>query len=222
MRRLAIADIHGCACTFRKLVEEELNVSAKDQLYLLGDYINKGPDSKGVLDYLFHLQSAYPHIEILRGNHDQLMLDARKDNEHYEKWKSQGGDATLQSFGVSSPGQIPENYYDLLQSLKYWEETDDFMLVHAGFDFREKDIFDHREAMLTIREMHVKKEMINGKRLVHGHVPQSLVSFTSKLSYQWDEISIDTGCVYTDRQGMGYLTALDLDTLESTHLKNID
>ena len=68
MSRYATTDLHGCLHTFRRLVEEKLRLTRQDELYLLGDYVNKGPDSRGVLDYLMQLQAAGYHVRCLRGN----------------------------------------------------------------------------------------------------------------------------------------------------------
>jgi serine/threonine protein phosphatase 1 len=73
-RRFAATDIHGCLKTFRHLVEIELCLRTTDTLYLLGDYVNKGPNSAGVLDYIVQLQAAGFQVHCLRGNHEQELL----------------------------------------------------------------------------------------------------------------------------------------------------
>ena len=135
MSRYATTDIHGCLHTFRRLVEEELHLTFADELYLLGDYVNKGPDSKGVLDYLMQLQADGYRVHCLRGNHDQALLD---DAAHRHRWgwlSLPGRQPTLRSFGVRRASDIPLCYLTWLDALPYEIELPDFVLVHAGYNF---------------------------------------------------------------------------------------
>jgi serine/threonine protein phosphatase 1 len=103
MARYAIGDIHGCARTFKKLVEEVIKFTTADTLYLLGDYIDRGPCSKGVLDYLLQIRDLGYNFRPIRGNHEQLLLDALTDTEARQIWYGNGGWATMHEFGSDMP-----------------------------------------------------------------------------------------------------------------------
>ena len=135
-RRFAATDLHGCLRTFRYLVEEELQLRPDDHLYLLGDYVNKGPDSAGVLDYLMQLQATGYQVQCLRGNHDQKLLDTIFSRGDGDMWRTPAEQAmTLASFGVARPSQIAPRYVQWLAALPLQLELPDFLLVHAGFNF---------------------------------------------------------------------------------------
>ncbi|WP_190300385.1 metallophosphoesterase family protein [Rufibacter hautae] len=219
MNRYAISDIHGCSKTFRYMVEQELKLKTYDKLYLLGDYIDRGPDSKGVIDFILELREANFQVITLCGNHEDLMLDARKDPEYPEMWLLNGGIETLKSFETLSLEDIPDKYWQFLDQLQMYVELDDYLLVHAGFDFSHDYPFDDTYAMLWIRDFEPDLKMMGGRRIVHGHTPTYLTEIAASVKKPVsDVINIDGGCVFTSR--LGYLTALNLDTLELHSLKN--
>ena len=97
MRRFAISDIHGCIKTFKTLVDR-IEFSKEDTLYLLGDYIDRGPDSKGVIDHIWKIQEEGYRVHCLRGNHEQMLLEELKNI----KFWYQGEPAMLKSFNAKS------------------------------------------------------------------------------------------------------------------------
>ncbi len=210
-RRIAISDIHGCHRTFDKLIFEILGAEQKDTLFLLGDYINKGPGSKEVLDTVFQLKKTGFAIICLRGNHEQYLIDALFDPEKEMYFLSRGGIETLQSFGVNSVRDIPDRYLDFLCNLPFYHELDDYMLVHAGLDFSVEHLFDNEDAMLNIREMNVDETRIAGRKIIHGHVPTAVEQIADGLDFSNGHVSIDGGCVYNHIHSLGNLTALELD-----------
>jgi serine/threonine protein phosphatase 1 len=219
MRRFAISDIHGCCKTFRYLVEEELKLKTNDKLYLLGDYIDRGPDSKGVIDFILELREKDFQVTTLCGNHEDMLLDARDTSAYVENWLFNGGVAALKSFGVETLYGIPAKYWKFLDELELYVELEDYLLVHAGFDFSHDYPFEDRESMLWIRDFEVDQEVLGSRKIVHGHTPINLNVITASLKAPVsDVINIDGGCVFT-RQ-LGYLTALNLDTLELHAIKN--
>ncbi|RZL06272.1 MAG: serine/threonine protein phosphatase, partial [Hymenobacter sp.] len=135
-RRFAATDLHGCLRTFRHLVEEELRLRPTDHLYLLGDYVNKGPDSGGVLDYLMQLQDTGYQVHCLRGNHEQELLDTIFSHGDGDMWRTKTEqEMTLASFGVARPSEIPSRYVQWLAALPLELALPDFVLVHAGYNF---------------------------------------------------------------------------------------
>jgi serine/threonine protein phosphatase 1 len=98
INRYVIPDIHGCIHTIQYAIEKIIRPVKTDELYFTGDFINKGPDSKAVLDYIFHLREKGFYIRSVRGNHEQMLLDAIEDKSLSEDFKLKGGINTLESF----------------------------------------------------------------------------------------------------------------------------
>ena len=101
-RVFVIGDIHGCCKTFRKLILDKINIKKTDKIYCLGDYIDRGPDSKGVIDFIINMRKKGYMIHTLRGNHEQLLLDSENDEKSFEHWTKNGGDKALSSFKIDS------------------------------------------------------------------------------------------------------------------------
>ena len=220
--RYATTDLHGCLHTFRHLVEEELRLTRHDELYLLGDYVNKGPDSRGVLDYLMHLQAAGYRVHCLRGNHDQALLDGARHRWRWGWPGPRGRQPTLRSFGVARLADIPTPYLDWLAALPYEIELPDFVLVHAGYNFAlppEQMRRDHG-TMLTTKKFVYDPTRLGGRRLLHGHVHTPTALVRARAVARPGALGLDTGCVYRHNPGLGHLTALNLDTGALTCVPN--
>lgn len=229
MKKFAITDIHGCLNTFQNLLDK-IAYSFGDELYLLGDFVDRGPDSKGVIDYILDLQRRGYKVFCLRGNHDQMMLDALKGEEQNSLWMINGAKSTLKSFGVKRVEDIPELYFDFIRDLPYTLETGPYILVHAGFDFNKADPYENREAMLWIRNWYTltNYDWLGDRFILHGHTPlfrneiENLHGAMDRLRF----LGLDNGCVYnstSDRQrGFGSLCAFNLDDRSLTFLDNIE
>lgn len=228
-RQFAISDIHGCAKTFRKLVLEVINLSKDDTLYLLGDYFNKGPDSKGVIDFIFELQHSGYQVKCLRGNHEQYLIDGLKYSWEEIAFMSRGGRETLQSFGVDKVHQVPSLYLNFIQALPFYFETEKYILIHAGLNFDLEDPYKDDFAMLNIRDMEVDLKKTGNKKIIHGHVPISYLEIESPLTFPASlaggndhHISIDGGCVYSHIPALNHLVALEIESGVLYLQKNID
>ena len=223
MSRYATTDLHGCLHTFRRLVEDALRLTLADELYLLGDYVNKGPDSKGVLDYLMHLQASGYRVHCLRGNHDQALLD---DAAHRHRWglSLPGRQPTLRSFGVRRASDIPPHYLAWLEALPYQIELPDFVLVHAGYNFAlpPAEMRTDYATMLSIKKFVFDAARLGGKRLLHGHVPRPAAQVRSQAAQRPGVLGLDSGCVYRHNAGFAQLSALNLDTWEPTQVPNCE
>ncbi|HAS39559.1 MAG TPA: serine/threonine protein phosphatase [Microscillaceae bacterium] len=225
-KQWVIADIHGCYKTFVNLLEYKVQLSQEDQLFLLGDYIDRGTGSKEIIDYIQDLQESGYKVYTLRGNHEDVLLRCywaiqsdqwnAEIDELYKGWLRHGGTATLKSFGVTSLDQIPSFYIQFLENLRYYYLTDQHVLVHAGLNFRRTNPFLDIESMLWIKNFAVEAEKIENRRLVHGHDPKSLDYIKQCLNNRSLTIPLDNGCIYEGRGGMGNLLALELhsNTLE--------
>lgn len=220
MPRYAISDIHGCAKTFKALLEK-INFTQQDKLFLLGDYIDRGPDSRGVIDHIWKLQSEGYQVHCLRGNHEQMLLDEiAKINEWYK-----GEPATLVSFEVNQNEDIPEKYIDWMKRLDYYFELDDYILVHAGLNFLRTDPLADLKEMMWVRRWYdqIDRNWLGKRIIVHGHTPtkKSAVEKSLKILDHLPVIDIDAGCYY-ETEGFGNLTAFNLDSRELIFQPNLD
>jgi serine/threonine protein phosphatase 1 len=215
--RYAIADIHGCCKTFHALIEK-LQIKGSDHLYLLGDYIDRGPDSKGVLDTIMNLGCK---VVALMGNHENMWLRASVKmgdpvlcDANINVWMENGGQATLKSFA----GIDTKPYLAFLRDLPLFLELDDFFLVHAEFDFSLPDPFGKAgiDSMLWGRG----KPYHGKKPVLCGHTPLPLEQIQAGL--QTNKINIDNGCCYVNRIGQHNLLAYGLDDGQLYIQQNIE
>lgn len=219
-RRFVIPDIHGCARTFAALLYDALRIRSSDILYLLGDYTDRGPRSREVIDLIWTLKRDGIEIHPIRGNHDEMLLRACESLDHFRLWILNGGRTTLESFDVVDPCEIPLSYKRFFTNLPYYLELDDAILVHAGLNFQAVDPFADTESMLWSRSVEVKPERIGYKKVISGHTPVNREIIKKSISSE--RILLDNGCVYTDRPELGTLAALELNTLSLYFQGNID
>ena len=209
MRKFAISDIHGCVQTFKALLGK-INYTKNDELYLLGDYIDRGPDGKGVIDHIWHLQQEGYAVHCLLGNHEKILLDAAtKGKSFYDE----GEIYTLFSFGVNHYKDIPTKYIDWIKGLVYYLEIDNYILVHAGLNFKVRKPFKDLKEMIWIRRYNMKidKDWLGDRIVIHGHTPITLAEMKKDFSNlaQRQALDIDGGCCFNDR-GLGHLVAFEL------------
>jgi serine/threonine protein phosphatase 1 len=213
--RYAISDIHGCNETFRALLQQ-LRLQVGDQLFIIGDLVDRGPDSKGVFDTVFQLQDDGIDVVCLRGNHEQMLIDALyniRAAKEYANW----GRETLQSFGASHVGQIPEKYLEFMQNMPLVLESGEYILVHGGL------LFDPPEDPLTPKFEQLWKrdwygtidyKWLDKRYILHGHTPigrQEIMKLHLSLE-TLQVLNIDGGCVFGDRfGGMGSLCVFSMD-----------
>lgn len=197
-REIAISDIHGCYKTFRELVENKVQLTTDDRLYLLGDYIDRGPDSKAVIDYILTLQKSGFTVKCLLGNHEQLLLKAATDYSYLRIFRSSGGKQTLNSYGLTMSELRYHQHFEFFRNLDYYFELDNYLLVHAGFNFQISAPFLDTYSMLWIRNWHhtIDKSFLNGKTIVHGHTPiqkNDIIEMKRNIN-ETQVLDIDAGC----------------------------
>lgn len=219
-RIFVIGDIHGCAATLRRLVDDTLRPVPADRIYLLGDLIDRGPDSKGVLDFIFELRERGLSVASIRGNHEEMFLQASADHTYQGLWAANGGLTTLASFQADGPGDIPGRYRDFLGSLPLYILLDDFVIVHAGLNFTPSNPFEDTDAMLWTRSPFVDRQRIGGRRLICGHTTVPLSRLQASLASS--KIMLDNGCVFGGLPDMGNLAALELESMTLFLQPNID
>ena len=227
-RRFAIGDIHGCFNTFESLLEDELNLTKDDQLFLLGDYINKGFRGREVLEYILELIEDGYQVYPLIGNHEYFILrDIQFSN--LSNNRTQIRDLIESKELLDANGNLEPKFLTFIQELPYYYELDDFILVHAGLDFELKNPLTDKMSMIYARNFEVDITKIDDKILIHGHTPVNLDFIEEQIrNCKLDGvINLDNGCVYKHyemKPGTDYsrLCALNLDTMELIHLNNID
>lgn len=217
-----ITDIHGCARSFKNLVQYMIQLTPDDNLYLLGDYIDRGPDSKGVLDYIMELMNSGYNVFPLRGNHEQFMLNAFESPQRHQFWFENGGGQTLKSFNAETIFDVPAEYIDFLNNLPYYFTLDKFYLVHAGFNFKDPNPFQDTDAMMSIRNFYIDKEKLGNKKIIHGHTPLPLEEILVEFNEDLPAYNIDGGCVFKTIPELQYLLALELNNWELIIQPNID
>lgn len=199
-----VGDIHGCLRELEILIDK-INPSSEDKLVFLGDYVDRGPDSKGVIDYLINLSKRVKTV-FLRGNHEAMLIDCVKYKKDCTLWSYNGSSATLRSFnGVKG---ILEKL-EFFENTKYYHIHGRYFIVHGGVKpgvpIENQDPFD----MIWIRDEFIfSNNPLPGYVVVFGHTP-----FEKPLLMK-DKIGIDTGCVYG-----GYLTAVRLEDLKIFQVK---
>ena len=224
-RRFVISDIHGCKKTLVKLISK-IGLQAYDALFFLGDYIDRGPDSSGVIDYIISLQKKH-NVFTLRGNHEQNLLEAGKNYE--PSFFSDYVKIILKSDGLlKKSGRIKKRFKKFIKNTDLYYELEDFFLVHAGFDFKKENYFSNESSLLNIRNWEFDINITNGKRVIHGHQPTYEKDIRFALENNNARIPLDNGCVYKkthkyyDYKQLGKLCCLNLDSFELICQKNID
>ena len=194
MKRIfAIGDIHGCYDRLKALMEKIPIDYSRDGLVFIGDYIDRGPHSVEVVDYLIQLKNRFPEVILLKGNHED-MLDKFLNGADRFTYLLNGGQQTLDSY-LTKPVQsefspIPPDHMEFFKSLRLFYETEEFIFVHAGLRPRVPLESQNTEDMLWIRDKFVSSKYDFGKRVIFGHTP------LKKPLVEPNKIGIDTGAVY--------------------------
>src|SRR3954469_17087054 len=172
MRLLAIGDIHGCFTALSALWEI-VQPSDADVMVFLGDYVDRGPQSREVLDWLLN-ESAKSQRIFLRGNHEVMMLDARDNPIHADSWKSCGGLETLMSYGIARsfgwPSEIPDAHWEFLRKTARHHETAKHIFVHGCLDPR-LDPDEQLDDVIYWETFDQLKPHKSRKKIVCGHTP---------------------------------------------------
>jgi serine/threonine protein phosphatase 1 len=189
----AIGDIHGCYDRLKALMEKIPIDCSRDTLVFIGDYIDRGPHSVEVVDYLIHLKKRVPEVIFLKGNHED-MLDKFITGADRFTYLLNGGQQTLDSY-LTKPVQseffpIPPDHMEFFKSLRLFYETEEFIFVHAGLRPRVPLKSQNTEDLLWIRNKFVSTKYDFGKRVIFGHTP------LKKPLVEPNKIGIDTGAVY--------------------------
>lgn len=219
LRLYAVGDIHGCLPQLEELLQlilrDSHDAKGRKHVVFVGDYIDRGPDSKGVVERLLAPMPGFTATFLL-GNHEQTLLDFLENPSVYREWKYYGGVETLVSYGVSPPRfdddaahaavrdqlrqNMPDEHIAFLRRLEEWAVHGDYFFVHAGIrpgiPLGEQDKRD----LIWIRDEFLQSQADFGKVIVHGHTPMD------HPENKPNRIGIDTGAYATGR-----LTAVVLE-----------
>ena len=203
-RTFVVGDIHGCLSMLARLMDKIDWRAEQDNLIFLGDYVDRGADSKGVVDFILELRRISPHVQCLVGNHEELFLDFLNGGS-LQAFLANGGLRTMESYKLKDHPEkpsIPAEHLRFFESLHPWIELQEYYLVHAGFrpgvDMDKQALED----MIWIREPFIFSDYDFGKPVIFGHTP-----FVEPLVAE-NRIGLDTGAVYGNR-----LTCLELPAM---------
>ena len=226
MRKIAITDIHGCYLSFIELLDQ-IAFSKTDELYLLGDYIDRGPDSKKVLDKIIRLKKEGYKMNCLVGNHDIEMKLAKLNPLNFDHWYAQwGGKETMESFDVKNLYDIEVKYWEFINSLEMYLEVDNYILVHAGLDFNNSNPLEPDPEMLFIRNWYkdINYDWLGDRYIIHGHTPTRKMDIKKMLlHFKRDRVlDIDAGCFAKHYPDKGFLCAFDMTNWKLYFQENLD
>jgi len=234
-KRWVIPDIHGYAKTLQALLAQ-IRPAKEDHLIFLGDYIDRGPDSKAVIDEIMLLQDKGYRVTPLMGNHEEYLLrnhafavenqgfsNLLKPNKLKKEWYEFGGKETVKSFGIKNIKDIPMKYIAWMEKLEYYIEFNDCVIVHAGLNFNSTDVFQDKRAMTWAKEFKIIPSKIGYRQLIHGHTPVDLEYIHLCVSKEkHDFIDLDNGVYMTKKPGFGNLLAYELNTKLIVTQYNVD
>jgi len=223
-RQIAISDIHGCNRTLLALLDR-IAFTQADELYLLGDYVDRGPDSKGVIDTIWRLQEEGYTVHCLMGNHEEMTCHDY-DTEKRRGWIGLGDRELLASFGAQHMDGIPQKYIDWMRQLKRYIEIPGYILVHAGLNFKAPDPFSHPESMIWIRDWYedINRDWLGDRLIVHGHtpMPMPLIKAMFKHHQKLPAQDIDCGAALNHQSFFSHLCAFDLTNRELVFQENVE
>jgi serine/threonine protein phosphatase 1 len=207
----AVGDIHGCLDKLTRVIAAcEAHAGARPARYVfVGDYIDRGPHSRGVIDFLMRKQAARPGtIVCLRGNHEQMAIDAHASERAMPLWLANNGASTLRNYGGD---RISDEHLAWLEALPFCHDDELRFFVHAGVDLDVPLDQQEPEVMLWMREPFLTycDEVDRGRLIVHGHTPLR----TGKPDLHRRRLNLDTAAVMG-----GPLTAAAFDDTQAPPL----
>jgi serine/threonine protein phosphatase 1 len=201
-----VGDIHGCFDKLYALMDKIPIDYARDQLIFIGDYIDRGPSSVDVVNYLVNFKELFPGTIFLKGNHEDMLQNYLDGSDRFT-YMLNGGQQTLDEYLNRSNDPeafpIPSEHLEFFNSLRLYYQTEDYIFVHAGLRKKVPLASQKKMDLLWIRDEFIHSNFNFGKRVIFGHTP-----FKEPL-LESNKIGIDTGAVYGNR-----LTCVQLPEME--------
>lgn len=202
-RLIAIGDIHGCLAALQTVLDA-IAPQPDDTIVTLGDYVDRGPDSKGVIDRLIAL-GGMCKLVALQGNHEEMMLDVVRNNQPPYHWLQYGGVDTLDSYRFSGDmNVVPAEHHAFFDAMVDYYETDNHIFLHANYD-PELPLKEHNKHVLRWLKLTdvTPGPHKSGKRALLGHTHDR----AGEVFDIGHLMCIDTFCY-----GGGWLTAVEVTT----------
>lgn len=219
LRIYAIGDVHGCIKELKQMIanigsDQASTPSKQSKIIFLGDYVDRGPANRDVIDYLIELQNSQRDIVFLMGNHDQRVLSFLKNPEgEGDSFLTWGGEPTLRDYGVISgeyenfkeiaeafEEKLPKDHQEFLKNLEYFHCIDDYFFCHAGVRPEVSLNEQTEQDLCCIRSDFLFHEKPFEKVIIHGH------TIVDEPEVKLNRINVDTCCYDTGR-----LTAVVLE-----------
>ncbi len=209
-RTIAIGDIHGCAVALNRLLQE-ISPEKSDTLIGIGDYVDRGSDSNGVIETLIGLMSQCQLVPLI-GNHELMMFQGLRDKQDFDFWIAHGGSQTLASYGGKTEN-IPQHHMTFLSHCLKFHETDTHIFLHANY-VPEVPLKQQPDRIVFWEhiDQRIPQAHRSGKTVIVGHTPQADGEMRNFGHLQM----IDTFCY-----GDGWLTALDVESGQIWQANNI-
>lgn len=237
-RIYAIGDVHGCTDLLGAVLARiRADIAARPHdrplVICLGDYVDRGPDSRGVIDMLIDLRGSDLPARFLLGNHDNYIPEFLGDPEWFDRtyhWLNPalGGTVTLASYGVEDASEadpaasraafaaaIPPEHLDFITGCALWERVGGYVFAHAGIRPGVKMADQRREDLIWIREPFLSSRRDHGFKVVHGH------TIVREVEHHPNRIAIDTGAVKTGNLSCLVLEDRSVALLEPDGLREI-
>lgn len=214
MRTLVVGDVHGKLELLNRLVEEMQYKADEDRLIFIGDLVDRGEDSRGVVECVLALKRESPNVVIIKGNHEEMMLSAlaRPDSDASDMWYANGGIETLRSYADEDGNiSVPPAHLEFIASLPTWYEDEHAIYVHASLPKMVDGSFLHPSMSPDSMELLWARnrrffESYDGKLVVFGHtITGTLFGERGKVWQRDCLIDVDTGAYLT-----GVLSAVEL------------
>ena len=205
-RLFIVGDIHACLDPLKRMMDKIDWRPEEDGLIFLGDYIDRGADSRGVVDYIIEVSNSSPLVQCLMGNHENILLDFLSTGDP-RLLLLNGGMTTLESYQVGEKLEeealIPPEHVAFFENLYLYIELDDYYVVHAGFRPGVEVEKQATEDLIWIREPFIFSDYDFGKKVIFGHTP------LAEPLVMDNKIGLDTGVVYGNR-----LTCLEIPRMK--------
>ncbi len=222
-RRFVIGSIYGCLYSLQSLLFHKIKIRKNDQIFLLGNYIDKGNNSKEVLDFIIELIAEDYNIYPIRGKQEENLLHMLEEDEDVlELYLS-----INHSTDLLVNNKIPQKYISFLHNLSYFYETEEALLVHAGFNVKHPHPLEDKVSMLYVQNTENDLGSFTGKKIFSSSQINSIEAIQDKINAESTLISLNNAAYrasepHNSSKELGNICALDLDKSMLVVQNNLD